>query len=87
MMTATCLMVNCRNKAPDTEAFCAKHRDKPTQPAMAEINLGPILIRTWPHDAGKVWLELTEGESAGEGGTFGAKELAAHVLAFYRELF
>lgn len=26
MMTAECLMVNCRNKAPDDEAFCAKHR-------------------------------------------------------------
>ncbi len=23
---ATCLMVNCRNRAPADEAFCAKHR-------------------------------------------------------------
>lgn len=26
-MDSQCLMVNCRNKAPDDEAFCAKHRD------------------------------------------------------------
>lgn len=26
MMTAQCLMVNCRNKAPDGEAMCSKHR-------------------------------------------------------------
>lgn len=24
---ATCLMVNCRNRAPADEAFCAKHRE------------------------------------------------------------
>lgn len=28
MMTAQCLMVNCRNKAPDGEAMCSVHRDK-----------------------------------------------------------
>lgn len=26
MMTAQCLMNNCRNLAPDDEAFCAAHR-------------------------------------------------------------
>lgn len=31
-MTAQCLMNNCRNLAPDHEAFCAKHRKGPTMP-------------------------------------------------------
>lgn len=26
-MDSQCLMVNCRRKAPDDEAFCAKHRN------------------------------------------------------------
>lgn len=31
-MRAQCLMVNCRNRAPADEAFCAKHRlPKPRQ--------------------------------------------------------
>lgn len=32
VMTAQCLMNNCRNLAPDHEAFCAKHRKGPTMP-------------------------------------------------------
>lgn len=31
-MDSECLMVNCRNKAPDDEAMCAKHRDDPRIP-------------------------------------------------------
>ena len=26
-MAATCIITNCRNKTPDSEPFCAKHRD------------------------------------------------------------
>ena len=27
MFTAVCSIPNCRNRAPDAEAFCASHRD------------------------------------------------------------
>lgn len=36
MMPATCIIPNCRRKAPDSEPFCAYHRDKP-RPKIEEI--------------------------------------------------
>jgi len=29
LFTATCIIPNCRNRAPSGEAFCSHHRDRP----------------------------------------------------------
>ena len=35
---STCLMVNCRNRAPADEAFCAKHRRASISPAAPTLH-------------------------------------------------
>jgi hypothetical protein len=73
-MTAQCLMVNCRNLAPDDEAFCSKHRKADLRHsqarwfAMIVLEAGPSLPsrQKWDgiYQAAAEFIGLLEGDGS-----------------------
>lgn len=44
-MNAQCLIVNCNRKAPDDEAFCAKHRGDNATDGMSDLKADNVRLR------------------------------------------
>lgn len=56
MTEAQCLMVNCRNRAPADEAFCAKHRNDSTPSGVEQATVARIVA----------WLRERDSERHGD---------------------
>lgn len=86
-MESECLMINCRNLAPDDQAFCAKHRDTRDR-KLEDIPHAELLARLAV--ANEVIAEQLEVRKRLEGELIATRETAikqrdAEIAAWLRE--
>lgn len=67
-MSAVCLMVNCRRRAPATEAFCAKHRSERVAPGVVFDLLEGVKDGLRQRGNEKAALAISAGFARGTGG-------------------